>query len=156
MHRQGPFYNRIMARLSKKPLADAIKNKLKLSALDDVLDAQLEGSNFLDLFDQETISVLQDEYNEFANQYYILENQAASLMERLEDFDNQSSEISSVIEYCVQAKENYMDLANELGIDPSENSEWQELANIVDELELVQDDALSFDYDYNLMQQFLS
>ena len=52
------------------------------------------------------------------------------------------------------ARDNYESLAEELGLNPSDNSEWVELTNVIDELEVLHERVMNFypdmDKVYNL------
>ena len=155
MYKSDPFYRRIMTRLSEKPLTKEVKRKLKLSAIDDVVDAQVEGSVFLDeKLDPFTFDDLEARYDEFIAEYDDLSGRANVLAMEMEDYDAASSEINSILSTCINAKETYESLAEELGLNPSDNSEWVELTNVIDELEALQDRVMNFSPDmdklYNL------
>ena len=155
MFKHEPFHNRIMARLSKKPLSAEIKKKLKLSAIDDVIDAQVEGGVFLDqTLDPLTAEDIEGKYDEFIADYDDLAGRANMLAQELEEYDNASSEVNSILETCIMARDNYESLAEELGLNPSDNSEWVELTNVIDELEVLQERVMNFypdmDKVYNL------
>ena len=98
MFKHEPFHNRIMARLSKKPLSAEIKKKLKLSAIDDVIDAQVEGGVFLDqTLDPLTAEDIEGKYDEFIADYDDLAGRANMLAQELEEYDNASSEVNSLL-----------------------------------------------------------
>lgn len=135
MFKQDPFYNRIMARLSKKPLSEEVKGKLKLAAIDDVISSQAEGLSFLnEKVDLLFAKGLADDLNDWNNEYSDLASRGYVLQTYLEGIESDLSEINNVISKAENARDNYESLANELGINPEDNNEWSSLNMILEEL----------------------
>ena len=155
MYKSDPFYNRIMARLSDKPLTKKVENKLKLSAVSDVVDAEEEASRFFnENLDTNTVNDLSIEIDNFERAYDDLSNQAFSLQTEFEAYDRASSEVNALLEKCRQASDFYESLSTELGLSPEENNDWKNLQISIEELESLQQAVMSFNPDleklYNL------
>jgi len=135
MFKQDPFYNRIMARLSKKPLSEEVKGKLKLAAIDDVVASRSEGARFLDeRVDISSARRLADELNAWNDDYRALADRAVGLQNELESAEADLSEINTIISQAENAYDNYDSLASELGLNPEDNNEWVSLNMILEEL----------------------
>ncbi len=132
MYTSDPFYNRIMARLSDKPLEKAVRSKLKLAAIDDV-----ENSLGILKDTMEKISVAKiDEFNgklrNFRDEYQQLKRVAEELLMEFEELDNVQSYMSGTISDAENASLRYMDLSDELGLDPITNDSWSELQDYIE------------------------
>ena len=131
---QNPL-QKILSRLEKQELSTRMKMKTELSAIGDLRNAI---SNYSDLDGVASeIASVEDLAREFRQQYNDLRSIASDFVNRYEDVQNSYSGIFGVVGDIEGAMDNYSVLADELGIDPSENATYREAQEVMSNLEEV-------------------
>ena len=131
---QNPL-QKILSRLEKQELSTRMKMKTELSAIGDLRNAI---SNYSDLDGVASeIASVEDLAREFRQQYNDLRSLASDFVNRYEDVQNSYSGIFGVVGDIEGAMDNYSMLADELGIDPSENATYREAQEVMSNLEEV-------------------
>lgn len=147
MYTSDPFYSRIMARLSNKPLDKEVKSKLKLAAIDDVENSWSILKDTLEIINVTKIDEFNGRLRDFRDKYAELQRVANELLFEFEELDNKQSYMSGTISDAENASLKYMDLANELGIDPITNDFWSELQDYIESAKEVEQMFVAEDID---------